>query len=197
MTLNVDAEVFLLGSRQSKVVVQAGMSKDRDEDDGSKGNAEEYTRLKNELIQNIKAKQEVEAKLEKLEDSIYECETEYFNESTYGNIVKGFDSFTKSNTNTANKKRITYTDDDHIFSLSSVNYIKGLMKRQGLVANGGAARTDDFDDYEDTVEPRADSPSSHLAHGHHSRPGANSVLQSNGLGQSTPGRKRKPRTFDD
>lgn len=104
----------------------------------------EYTELKNQLIKEITKKQELTEKLNDLEDLIYDKESEYFNESQYGTIVKGFENFSK-NTN-ANKKKIVYTDEDHIFSLSSTQYIKNLMRRQGEPVK------EDYDDYEDTVE---------------------------------------------
>lgn len=132
---------------------------------------DKYAETKAKLTQQILKKQQLATKLNQLEDSIYEKESEYFNESTYGNIVKGFDSFSKTTGGGgSNKRRFQYTDDDHIFSLSSINYIKSLAKRQGL--NGHGTR-DDLDDYEDSIEP---------------------VVA--GVIQDTP-RKRKIRTIED
>ncbi|ABN65188.2 predicted protein, partial [Scheffersomyces stipitis CBS 6054] len=151
---------------------------------------DKYTEIKNQLTSSILRKQELTAKLNALEDSIYEKENEYFNDSTYGNIVKGFENFSKAGGGgSSNKKRIQYTDDDHIFSLSSVNYIKTLNKRQGVTMNG--VNGNDLDDYEDSVEP---------ANG-----GAAIRVASSGLASdrdassnsSTPSRKRKARNLDD
>lgn len=108
--------------------------------------SEEYNQLKSQLTREILKKQELTNKLTQLEDKIYERENDYFNESTYGNIVKGFENFSKNTLNN-NKKRIVYTEDDHIFSLSSTQYIKELSKRQGH------SMKEDYDDYEDSVEP--------------------------------------------
>lgn len=109
---------------------------------------DQYTQLKNELTQLILKKQELDAQLLSLEEAIYEKENDYFNESTYGNIVKGFDNFAKSSSGGSNKRKMVYTDDDHIFSLSSSSFVKTLIKREGV--NNGAT---DLDDYEDSVDP--------------------------------------------
>lgn len=132
---------------------------------------DQYTKLKNELTQLILRKQELDAQLAALEDSIYDKESDYFNESTYGNIVKGFDSFAKLSAGGSNKRKMIYTDDDHIFSLSSSTFVKTLMKREGM--STGAP---DLDDYEDSVDPVNTT--------------ANPVSESNG---GTPVRKRKSR----
>lgn len=157
---------------------------------------EKYTALKNQLTQQILKKQELDSKLSKLEDSIYDKENEYFNESIYGNIVKGFQNFTKTNTSGSNKRRITYTDSDHIFSLSSVNYIKTLMKRQGINANGG--RNEDLDDYEDSVDPNNGNANATNNNAANNNAANNNTPQAtSNSNQSTPGRKRKIRNLDD
>lgn len=133
--------------------------------------ADKYGKLKDDLVKDILKKQELEKKLQELEDSIYEKENDYFNESVYGNIIKGFENFSKASGST-HKKRLQYTDDDHIFSMSSTNYIKQLMKKQG-VTNGSA----DFDDYEDVVKPKESAEDETTT--------------------ATPGRKRKLRVAED
>lgn len=135
---------------------------------------DDYAAVKNKLTQLILKKQALESSLAQLEDSIYEKESDYFNESVHGNIVKGFENFTKSSSS-SNKKKMVYTDDDHIFSLSSATFVKTLMR------NMGTNSKDDYDDYEDCVEP----PN----HNQNNSPPASVSL--------TPGRKRKSRTFDD
>ncbi|CAH2351398.1 chromatin modification-related protein Eaf6p [[Candida] railenensis] len=134
---------------------------------------EQYDAVKAKLTQQILRKQELDAKLSKLEDKIYEKENEYFAESAHGNIVKGFDNFTKANTGGSHKKRIAYTDDDHIFSLSSASFVKSFARKQGLTG-----KNDELDEYEDSVEP---------TNGGVVPPGAN----------TTPSRKRKGRTMDE
>ncbi|KAM9900480.1 hypothetical protein OXX79_005122 [Metschnikowia pulcherrima] len=109
---------------------------------------DQYTKLKNDLTRSILRKKEIDSKLAELEDTIYEKETDYFNESTYGNIVKGFDNFAKNSSGGSNKRRLVITDEDHIFSMSSATFVKTLQKKQGT-----ASTTTDLDDYEDSVEP--------------------------------------------
>lgn len=162
---------------------------EKDGREGSTPSIEQYTALKDQLTQQILKKQELDAKLGKLEDSIYDKENEYFNESVYGNIVKGFQNFTKTNTGGMNKRRISYTDDDHIFSLSSVNYIKTIMKRQGMSANG---RAEDLDDYEDSVDPTGGNNN-----GGGTPSAGQAAMANSNSNQSTPGRKRKIRTIED
>lgn len=106
-----------------------------------------YTKLKNQLTRLILKKKDLDAQLAALEESIYDKEVDYFNESTYGNIVKGFDNFAKSSAGGSNKRKMNYTDDDHIFSMSSATFVRTLMKRQGV-----APSTPDYDDFEDAVE---------------------------------------------
>lgn len=127
---------------------------------------DQYTQLKNDLAQKILKKQELDTQLQELEDSIYDKEAEYFNESTYGNIIKGFDNFAKSSSSGSFKRKLAYSDEDHVFSMSSATFVRTLQKRQG---NG----VPDYDDFEDSIEPPA--------------PGGSTPKD------ATPGRKRKPR----
>lgn len=154
-------------------------------DKGKPGDAsdlERYNGLKAKLISEIVRKQELSSALEDLEDSIYNKENDYFGESVYGNIVKGFDNFNKSNTGGSNKRKLTYSDEDHIFSMSSVNYVKNVMRKQGLASNG--SKNEDFEDYEDSVEPGSATPTN----------GSNPQPMSN---QVALGRKRKSRTVEE
>ncbi|RCK66325.1 Chromatin modification-related protein EAF6 [Candida viswanathii] len=151
-------------------------------------NTEKYDQLRKKLVQQILKKQELSKKLTTLEDSIYQKEMEYFEDSPLGNIIKGFENITKTSGggSSANKRRVVYTEDDHIFSLSSVNYIKQMLKRQGQSINGSSK--DDFDDYEDSVDPTTANLGAKAASIERSE------TPSSG---STPSRKRKARTFDD
>lgn len=104
----------------------------------------EYNEVKQQLVKEINKKAELQEKLQKLEDEIYHKENEYFAESIYGNIIKGFENFSKNSNQ--NKRKITYNEDDHIFSLSSQAFVKDMMKRQGEDVK------DDYDDIEDSTE---------------------------------------------
>lgn len=107
-----------------------------------------YTKLKDELVSLIIKKREVDAQLAKLEEDIYDKELDYFNDSAYGNIIKGFESFGKMSLGGSNKRKMVYNEEDHIFSMSSATFVKLIMRKQGVNTNGG-----DLDDYEDSVEP--------------------------------------------
>lgn len=125
-----------------KDTTKKDIANERTSSSKSKDDSEKYVELKNKLIQQILKKQELTRKLTTLEDSIYQKEIDYFEESPLGNIVKGFENFSKTGGGGgANKRKIVYSEDDHIFSLSSVNYIKSLMKRQGHTSNGGLQKT--------------------------------------------------------
>lgn len=166
---------------------------------------EQYTNLKNQLTQQILQKQELDNKLNKLESEIYDKENEYFNESTFGNIVKGFENFSKTSgggLNGSNKKKITYTDDDHIFSLSSNNFVKTLMKRQGLhvPSSTSSNQLNDLDEYEDSVDPSMNNKLDQSSNGGSSSGNAvaSMVAASASISASgTPGRKRKARVIED
>lgn len=214
----------------------------------SKGAAsiDKYNDLKKKLIQQILKKQEIGNKLSKLEDTIYQKESDYFESSYSGNIVKGFENFAKSGGGGASgvsgggggggsgtsgfKRRIVYTEDDHIFSLSSISFVKNMVKRHGanyaaattVVGNGslsnGSASSiinskDDFDDYEDSIDPTT----ANLGVKHNSNqssavaPVATATATSSAAAaapstenaksetsrSSTPSRKRKARTIED
>lgn len=149
---------------------------------------EMYSDIKSKLTQQILRKQELTAKLNNIEDSIYERELDYLGESAYGNIVKGFESFSKTSGGGSNKRRFQYSEDDHIFSLSSANYIKLLAKRQGLSGSYAGAGKEDFDEYEDSVEPGSAVPSSAVA---------KTVEKESTSNNNTLSRKRKARIIED
>ncbi|CAI5757404.1 unnamed protein product [Candida verbasci] len=147
---------------------------------------EKYNELTRKIRDQIIKKNELIDKLNNLEDKIYQKENEYFEESVIGNIIKGFENFSKSSGSTTggsiinSKRRVTYTDDDHIFSLSSVKYIKNYSRRHNYT-NG--SKDDNFENFEDSVEPPNNKSIDKI-----------SEISSN---SSTPTRKRKARTLDD
>ena len=155
------------------------MNKDKAADSAS---IDKYTAVKDELVKQILKKQELNNKLGDLEDEIYEKEYEYFQESVYGNIVKGFDNFLKSS-GSSTKKRLNYSEEDHIFSLSSMNFVKQIQRKQGTGPSSSSIK-DDFDDYEDSVDP--------ANNGKHSLSTERDTLSPH----STPTRKRKIRSLD-
>ncbi|KAI0553620.1 NuA4-domain-containing protein [Xylaria curta] len=73
-----------------------------------------------ELLQNRKL---IERQLVAQEQSILQKETEYLESTPYGNIITGFDGYIKGSTNaTAQRKRTGLTDQNRIFSRSSISH---------------------------------------------------------------------------
>ncbi|QLG71489.1 hypothetical protein HG535_0B05310 [Zygotorulaspora mrakii] len=95
------------------------------------GNLKEYEKLKSELIKNIEAKKGLEEEFDRLQQDIYDNETEYLsgNQGTsknnnIGNIIKGFDSFNKVSRHGSDLSNHGFTNDDRLFSLSSAVFVK-------------------------------------------------------------------------
>lgn len=67
-----------------------------------------------------------------LEDTILRTETQYLEETTAGNIIKGFDNYIKgaasstttSGAGTATRRKAQVSDVDRIFSRSSSNFLR-------------------------------------------------------------------------
>lgn len=108
----------------------------------------EYEKLKKQLHQQIINKRNLDKELTQLEEDIFNKETQYFGNSTYGNIIKGFDNFTKGSSS-SNRKKIQFSDDDRIFSLSSSTYVRHLKKLEEHGEENGAIN---FEDMEDDIE---------------------------------------------
>ncbi|CCF59137.1 hypothetical protein KAFR_0G01040 [Kazachstania africana CBS 2517] len=126
----------------------------------------EYEGLREKLNKTLLQKKQLEDEFDALQQEIYDKETEYFSNrtiatasgalkhvSTPGNIIKGFDGFTKShshhhhggtasaassslNLNSLNTNSdFPIENSDRIFSLSSATFIKQLQQQQQSLRN--------------------------------------------------------------
>ncbi|CAI4043941.1 hypothetical protein SKDZ_10G2790 [Saccharomyces kudriavzevii ZP591] len=97
-----------------------------------------YEALKAELKKSLQDRKQQEDAFDSLQQEIYDKETEYFSynsnnnhsghsgthgsKSHYsGNIIKGFDTFSKSHHSYADS---AFNNNDRIFSLSSASYVR-------------------------------------------------------------------------
>lgn len=97
-----------------------------------------YEKLKEELKKSLQEQKELEDEFDRLQQEIYDKETEYFGgkssgvsmgfgkPSCAGNIIKGFDAFNKSHH--GHESSSHFTNDDRLFSLSSAVFIKQLRQ---------------------------------------------------------------------
>ena len=90
-----------------------------------------YERLKKTLKTSIKQKQDLEETLAKIEQSIWNKEGSYLDETIAGNIMKGFDNYIKASGaqgisttggGTSSRKKATVGEQDRLFSRSSVGF---------------------------------------------------------------------------
>ncbi|KAH3668191.1 hypothetical protein OGAPHI_001945 [Ogataea philodendri] len=122
---------------------------------------QDYDRLKKKLKDALNRKKEIDRQVTRLEEDIFNKETAYLSEGAqHGNIIKGFENFTKTTTSTSSSrgKKIQFTDEDRIFSLSSATYVRHLKKinsgqMQGTL-NPLLAQYDDDDEESEELTPR-------------------------------------------
>lgn len=97
----------------------------------------EYEKHKKILHDAIQEKKNVDRQLTQIEEDIFAKESLYLTNTmhhSYGNIIKGFDTFVRSSLVTSHatgglRRRTLMTDDDRIFSLSLAVYIKHLQRK--------------------------------------------------------------------
>ncbi|KAF2118370.1 histone acetyltransferase subunit NuA4-domain-containing protein [Lophiotrema nucula] len=91
-----------------------------------------YERLRRDLREALQKKRQIDAALAAIEDNIYRHETGYLEETTAGNIIKGFDNYIKGATTTstaggagtATRRKAPISDVDRIFSRSSASFLR-------------------------------------------------------------------------
>ncbi|KAL8304097.1 hypothetical protein RB601_007420 [Gaeumannomyces tritici] len=101
-------------------------------DNGASGNAggalpppsmPYYEKSRQHLKELLAKKRQLEKQLALREDMIYQKETEYLENTPSGNIITGFDNYTKATTGAAAQRRKTgLTESSRVFSRSSISY---------------------------------------------------------------------------
>ncbi|KAF2636702.1 NuA4-domain-containing protein [Massarina eburnea CBS 473.64] len=91
-----------------------------------------YERLRRDLRDSLQKKRALDMSLEQLENNILRAETQYLEETSAGNIIKGFDNYIKgaavtsttSGAGTAGRRKANVSDADRIFSQSSRSFLR-------------------------------------------------------------------------
>ncbi|OSS49625.1 hypothetical protein B5807_05928 [Epicoccum nigrum] len=91
-----------------------------------------YERLRRDLRESLQKKRILDNNLQQLEDNILRVETQYLEETSAGNIIKGFDNYIKgaatttttSGAGTATRRKAQVSDTDRIFSRSSSSFLR-------------------------------------------------------------------------
>ncbi|CAG5170819.1 uncharacterized protein ALTATR162_LOCUS7235 [Alternaria atra] len=91
-----------------------------------------YERLRRDLRESLNKKRLIDNNLLQLEDSILRVETQYLEETSAGNIIKGFDNYIKGaatttttgGAGTATRRKAPISDADRIFSRSSTSFLR-------------------------------------------------------------------------
>ncbi|KAJ5472619.1 hypothetical protein N7530_006620 [Penicillium desertorum] len=96
-----------------------------------------YEKLRRELRDTLQKKRLMDKSMAQLEDQIFRFEQSYLEETTAGNIIKGFDNYIKGSANgsslgaaglglggsMAGRRKAQVTDSDRVFSQSSASYM--------------------------------------------------------------------------
>ncbi|KAJ5594087.1 uncharacterized protein N7459_000295 [Penicillium hispanicum] len=96
-----------------------------------------YEKLRRELRDTLGKKRLMDKSMAQLEDQIFRFEQSYLEETTAGNIIKGFDNYIKGSSNTSSlgasglslgsgvsgRRKAAVTDADRVFSRSSASYM--------------------------------------------------------------------------
>lgn len=91
-----------------------------------------YEKLRRDLREALAKKRVLDTALNTIEENIYRAETGYLEETSAGNIVKGFDNYIKGSTtstsggagaSSAARRKAAINDQDRIFSRSSQSFL--------------------------------------------------------------------------
>ncbi|OQE09352.1 hypothetical protein PENVUL_c006G05229 [Penicillium vulpinum] len=97
-----------------------------------------YEKLRRELRDTLQKKRLMDKSMSQLEDQIFRFEQSYLEETTAGNIIKGFDNYIKGSANGSSlgaaglglggsmggsRRKAQVTESDRVFSRSSASYM--------------------------------------------------------------------------
>ncbi|KAH8630928.1 hypothetical protein IG631_15505 [Alternaria alternata] len=102
-----------------------------------------YERLRRDLRESLNKKRLIDNNLLQLEDNILRVETQYLEETSAGNIIKGFDNYIKGaattttagGAGTATRRKAPISDADRIFSRSSTSFLRVCRGIPGRLAD--------------------------------------------------------------
>ncbi|KAE9972045.1 hypothetical protein BLS_003238 [Venturia inaequalis] len=90
-----------------------------------------YEKLRRDLRETLQKKRILDQSIASLEENIYRVETSYLEDTSAGNIIKGFDNYIKGaagptadSRGTVTRRKGGITDADRIFSRSSANFVR-------------------------------------------------------------------------
>ncbi|KAJ9648549.1 hypothetical protein H2201_000881 [Coniosporium apollinis] len=91
-----------------------------------------YDKLRRDLRETMQKKRILEQNMSATDDQIYKMETAYLEESTAGNIIRGFENYVKGSTSgasgagagTSTRRKAAINDADRIFSRSSASFME-------------------------------------------------------------------------
>ncbi|KAG8526945.1 uncharacterized protein KY384_008374 [Bacidia gigantensis] len=94
-----------------------------------------YEKLRKDLRETLQKKRLLDKNMAAIEDQIYRYESSYLEETSAGNIIKGFDNYIKgtstaptassaNNVGTSSRRKGGTMDADRIFSRSSVSFMR-------------------------------------------------------------------------
>ncbi|CCC11578.1 unnamed protein product [Sordaria macrospora k-hell] len=99
-----------------------------------------YEKQRQHLKELLNKKKLLEKRLLAQEESIYQKETEYLENTPAGNIITGFDNYTKGTANVAAQRRKTgLTDANRVFSRSSISYNPAAQQESQTPASSAPA----------------------------------------------------------
>jgi len=94
-----------------------------------------YEKARQELKDLIRERMKLDRQLAAIEDDIHKRETMYLEETPHGNIITGFDAYTKGTGAAAGagRRRGGVNDSNRVFSKSSVTFNQNMVGTFSLV----------------------------------------------------------------